>query len=46
MLIASVIAGILWDKFGASFTFFTGAAFTAAVFVGLLIVHTNHRRGG
>ena len=27
MLIASVVAGILWDQLGASFTFYTGATF-------------------
>lgn len=27
MLIASVVAGLLWDKLGASFTFYAGAGF-------------------
>ncbi len=38
MLIASVIAGLLWDKFGASVTFFTGAAFTTIALIGLLLL--------
>ncbi len=29
MLIASVTAGLLWDRFGASFTFYAGAVFAA-----------------
>jgi MFS family permease len=36
MLAASVLAGLLWDRFGAPATFFTGAAF--ALFAMLLIV--------
>ena len=35
MLIASVVAGLLWDKLGASFTFYAGAIF--CVFALLLI---------
>jgi MFS family permease len=27
MLIASVVAGLLWDQLGASFTFYAGASF-------------------
>ena len=27
MLIASVLAGLLWDQFGASYTFYAGAVF-------------------
>jgi MFS family permease len=30
MLIASALAGLLWDQLGASFTFIAGAAFSAA----------------
>lgn len=37
MLIASVIAGVIWDRFGASTTFFTGAAFTGLALLGLLL---------
>jgi MFS family permease len=32
MLAASVLAGILWDTFGASATFYAGAIFSAAAF--------------
>jgi MFS family permease len=35
MLIASVIAGILWDQLGADFTFYAGAAFC---FIVLLLI--------
>jgi len=44
MLVASIIAGLLWDKFGPSVTFFTGAGFTTLALIGLLMVHVNHRR--
>ena len=27
MLVASVLAGLLWDAFGAAFTFYAGAGF-------------------
>ncbi len=27
MLVASVVAGLLWDEFGASVTFYAGALF-------------------
>lgn len=36
MLVASVLAGLLWDQFGASLTFVTGAGFS--VLAALLIV--------
>lgn len=35
MLLASVLAGLLWDHLGASFTFYVGAAFCAVSLVGL-----------
>lgn len=35
MLIASVLAGILWDRLGASFTFYAGAAFAGVAILGL-----------
>ena len=44
MLIASVIAGVLWDKFGASVTFFTGAGFAAIALISLLILRQKIRR--
>ena len=36
MLIASVLAGLLWDRFGASFTFYAGAVFCAMALIGLV----------
>ena len=35
MLIASVLAGLLWDRFGASSTFYAGAVFCMVALVGL-----------
>lgn len=35
MLIASVVAGLLWDQLGASFTFYAGAAFSGLTLLGL-----------
>lgn len=35
MLLASVIAGLLWDGLGASFTFYTGAGFCVIALIGL-----------
>jgi MFS family permease len=42
VLCASIIAGLLWDTFGPSATFFAGAAFTGLAFIGLLIFHADH----
>ncbi len=36
MLVASALAGALWDLFGAAFTFITGAGFAAFALVALL----------
>lgn len=36
MLVASVLAGLLWDRFGASFTFYAGAVFCVIALLGLL----------
>jgi MFS family permease len=36
MLLASVLAGLLWDRLGAAFTFFAGAVFSVAALVVLL----------
>lgn len=36
MLVASVVAGLLWDRLGASFTFYAGAAFCGVALLGLL----------
>ncbi|WP_026437659.1 MFS transporter [Acidovorax sp. JHL-9] len=35
MLIASVVAGLLWDQLGAAFTFYAGAAFCGVALLGL-----------
>ena len=35
MLIASAVAGLLWDRLGASFTFYAGAAFSVLALIGL-----------
>lgn len=37
MFTASMLAGILWDKAGASFTFYAGAIFCGLAFLGLAI---------
>ena len=44
MLLASVLAGFLWDKFGAAFTFYTGAFFCTMALAGLVRtgIHTGH----
>ena len=35
MLVASVVAGLLWDKLGAAFTFYAGAVFCIIALLGL-----------
>jgi MFS family permease len=35
MLLASVIAGLLWDHYGPAFTFLAGAAFSVTALIGL-----------
>jgi MFS family permease len=37
MLIASVLAGVLWDQLGASFTFYGGAVFSGVALMGLTL---------
>jgi MFS family permease len=44
MLIASVLAGFLWDRFGAPMTFFAGAGFAVAAFVLFALGRFNRRR--
>ena len=39
LLVASVLAGALWASFGASSTFYAGAAFTAVALVGLRVLN-------
>jgi len=41
LLVASALAGYLWDAAGPRFTFYAGAAFTAAAWIALAV-----RRGG
>jgi MFS family permease len=41
LLLASVIAGVLWDVYGAAWTFYAGAAFTALALLGLLAVRRS-----
>jgi MFS family permease len=36
MLIASALAGLLWDRLGAAFTFYAGAAFCVVALIGLV----------
>ncbi|MGV0960344.1 MAG: MFS transporter [Limnohabitans sp.] len=37
MLVASVLAGFLWDRWGASFTFYAGAIFCVIAWLGLVL---------
>ena len=37
LLIASAVAGLLWDRLGASFTFYAGAAFSLVALMGLAV---------
>src|SRR5207247_6311740 len=49
LLIASALAGWLWDVYGPRFTFYAGAAFTAVPLVGLMTRGKNagsRERGG
>ncbi len=36
LLVASIVAGLLWDRLGASFTFYAGAIFSGIALLGLL----------
>ncbi len=38
LLVASVLAGVLWDQFGAQATFLAGACFTVIALAGLGVV--------
>lgn len=42
LLLASVIAGLLWSSFGASATFLAGAVFAAVAAIGLLAARRLH----
>ena len=41
MLIASVVAGLVWDRFGAASTFYTGAVFCLVALAGLAKYRTR-----
>lgn len=43
-LIASTAAGLLWERFGASFTFYAGAAFAALALMGLILKRWRQQR--
>ncbi len=43
MLVASVLAGLLWDQLGASSTFFVGALLCAIALMGLAYKERRHR---
>ena len=45
MLIASVLAGFLWDQFGASFTFYAGAMFCGVALMGLTLYQRRRKAG-
>jgi len=42
LLIASTVAGLLWDRFGASFTFGAGASFSALA-LAAIVIHNRAR---
>ncbi len=42
MLVASVVAGLLWDRLGASFTFYAGAGFSVIALLGLARTMPSH----
>lgn len=44
MLIASVLAGFLWDRLGAAFTFYAGALFSFIAVMGILVSPLSSRR--
>ncbi|MEO8409747.1 MAG: MFS transporter, partial [Propionivibrio sp.] len=44
MLLASVVAGALWDQFGAAFTFYAGAVFSVLALVALAGQPVESRR--
>ncbi len=43
LLVASALAGFLWDLHGPKATFLAGAAFTTLAFIGLLFTHIKKR---
>jgi MFS family permease len=45
LLVASIIAGALWDRFGPQATFLAGAAFTLLALIGLLPIRRHLPKG-
>jgi predicted MFS family arabinose efflux permease len=45
MLLASAAAGLLWDRFGPSYTFSAGALFAALALMGLVVKMGRQERG-
>lgn len=43
MLVASILAGLLWDRLGAAFTFYAGAAFSLLTLCALGLRHLRRR---
>jgi MFS family permease len=43
LLLASVIAGWLWDQYGAPATFYTGAGFACVALIGLMTIGTQKK---
>jgi MFS family permease len=44
MLIASVLAGFLWDQLGPSFTFYAGAVFCGVALMGLTLYQQKNKK--
>lgn len=44
MLVASIIAGVFWDRFGAAFTFYAGAGFSVLALLALMLRHSQAGR--
>jgi predicted MFS family arabinose efflux permease len=42
MLIGSILAGILWDQYGASVTFYAGALFCGIALTGLILYQLTY----
>ena len=45
MLLASIIAGVLWDSYGPSATFNTGAILTGMALIGLIVIRARFHEG-
>lgn len=45
LLLASVIAGVLWDRYGAAATFSVGAAFAAVALMSLVVFFSPRSSG-